>query len=91
MGVQTQKCIKNFPIEEAERILSGGDGSLESNASTMAAFHKAWERFNLNKSNWDEQTLIVITIHTFHSFFILVVPSFHCPLTLRRAPPSPTR
>ena len=71
MGVLTQKCIKNFPVEEAERILNGGDGSLESNASTMATFHKAWERFNLNKSNWDGQTLN----HDHNSHFLFVLHS----------------
>ena len=59
MGVLTQKCIKNFPAEEAERILhgdhgNGGDGGgLAANASSLATFHKAWAKFNLNSSNWD--------------------------------------
>ena len=55
MGVLTQKCIKNFPAEEAERILrgGGGDGSLASNSSSLDTFHKAWAKFNLNSSNWD--------------------------------------
>ena len=60
MGVLTQKCIKNFPAEEAERILHGGHGlgggnggdvGLAANASSLATFHKAWAKFNLNSSN----------------------------------------
>lgn len=71
MGVLTQKCIKNFPAEEAEQILhDGGDGSLDVNSSSLAldTFHKAWAKFNRNSSNWDgiphyitfSTTLIVI-------------------------------
>ena len=68
MGVLTQKCIKNFPAEEAERILHGGHGNggdggggLAANASSLATFHKAWAKFNLNSSNWD-------AIQTPHAF-----------------------
>ena len=75
MGVLTQKCIKNFPAEEAERILhggghglgggNGGDVGLAANASSLATFHNAWAKFNLNSSNWD-------AIHTMHvSYFLL--------------------
>ena len=54
MGVLTQKCIRNFPAEEAERILRGGeDVSLADNTSSLDTFHKAWAKFNLNSSNWD--------------------------------------
>ena len=76
MGVLTQKCIKNFPAEEAERILHGGHGlgggnggdvGLAANASSLATFHKAWAKFNLNSSNWD-------AIQTMHvSYFLLSI------------------
>lgn len=43
MGVLTQKCIRDFPEDLAAKYL---------NSSNPAEFHKAWEAFNLNQSNW---------------------------------------
>ncbi len=42
MGVLTQKCIRNFPEEEVANYAN----------KSPAEFHKAWEFFNENKTNW---------------------------------------
>ena len=44
MGVLTQKCIREFPEERREQLL-GPNGS-------EFLFHKAWNDFCLNSSNW---------------------------------------
>ena len=43
MGVLTQKCIRNFPPEEAEKVLY---------TNTTAEYHRRWAAFNTNSSNW---------------------------------------
>ena len=42
----------------------GGGGGLAANASSLATFHKAWAKFNLNSSNWDA----IQTLHVFYNF-----------------------
>jgi hypothetical protein len=44
MGVLTQKCVRDFPAERKDQLL-GPNGS-------EVAFHKAWNDFALNSSNW---------------------------------------
>jgi hypothetical protein len=45
MGVLTQKCIKNFPAAESERIINENNGSLE-------VFDAMYAKFGNNKTNW---------------------------------------
>jgi hypothetical protein len=50
MGVLTQKCIKRFPVDLAEKILYHNNGSL--NVNSAAEFDRIWAAHNLNQSNW---------------------------------------
>ena len=47
MGVLTQKCIRNFPDEMWAKYLNGNKLN-----HPESEFHRAWEQFNLNTTNW---------------------------------------
>ena len=49
MGVLTQKCIRNFPEELWDKYLNRSNGNQLINP---VKFHRAWEQFNLNTTNW---------------------------------------